>query len=161
MHPDDHNIEDLPGQGTHPSLPAEADLERRPDNVGQSGRWRHKETEKTSPRYGHEEAATRRIRGCQLQVVTQGLKAIRLNGRLTSTSAGGIPTLLRMERKMAKAANAQELAAAFEKHRDQTEGQVWTTTSRRRRSSGIACRGASGGASRDHPRATIASTMSA
>src|SRR5436190_1295796 len=39
------------------SQPAEADLKRRPDNVGQSGRWRHNETGKTSPRYGHEEAA--------------------------------------------------------------------------------------------------------
>jgi hypothetical protein len=56
MHPDDGNPEDLPGQDTHPSPPAETDLERRPDNVGQSGRWRHKETGKTSPRYGHEEA---------------------------------------------------------------------------------------------------------
>jgi len=53
MHPDDGNTEDLPGQDTQPSPPpdpAEADLERRPDNVGQSGRWRHKETGKT-PRY--------------------------------------------------------------------------------------------------------------
>jgi hypothetical protein len=58
MHPDDDgNTEDLPGQDTHPSPPPETDLERRPDNVGQSGRWRHKEMEKTSPRYGHEEAA--------------------------------------------------------------------------------------------------------
>jgi hypothetical protein len=60
MHPDDGNTADLPGQDTHPSPPpepADADLERRPDNVGQSGRWRHKETGKTSPRYGHEEAA--------------------------------------------------------------------------------------------------------
>ncbi len=59
MHPDDGNPADLPGQDTHPSppsQPADADLKRRPDNVGQSGRWRHKETGKTSPRYGHEEA---------------------------------------------------------------------------------------------------------
>ena len=32
--------------------------------------------------------------------------------------------ILRTLPKMAKAANAKELAAAFEKHRDQTEGQV-------------------------------------
>ena len=59
MHHDDGKTEDLPGQDTDrsPSHPADADLERRPDNVGQSGRWRHKETGKTSPGYGHEEAA--------------------------------------------------------------------------------------------------------
>jgi hypothetical protein len=59
MHHDDGKTEDLPGQDTDrsPSHPADADLERRPNNVGQSGRWRHKETGKTSPRYGHEEAA--------------------------------------------------------------------------------------------------------
>jgi hypothetical protein len=60
MHPHDGNPEDLPKEGTHSSLSpdqAETDLERRPDNVGQSGRWRHKETGKISPRYGHEESA--------------------------------------------------------------------------------------------------------
>ena len=56
-HDDDDDTEDLPGEDTDPSHPTDADLERRPDNVGQSGRWRHKETGKTSPRYGHEEGA--------------------------------------------------------------------------------------------------------
>ena len=66
MHPDDGHTEDPPGEDTHSSPPpdlAETDLQRLPDNVGQSG-----QTGKTSVRYG----------GGQLQMVTQGRKAIRL-----------------------------------------------------------------------------------
>lgn len=76
----DGNTEDLPGQDTHPSPPdpADADLERRPDNVGQSGRWRHKQTEKTSPRYGTKKRPTRRIRGGRPPAATRGRKPIRL-----------------------------------------------------------------------------------
>jgi hypothetical protein len=83
MHPHDGNTADLPGQDTHPSPPpepADADLERRPDNVGQSGRWRHKETGKTSPRYGHEEATHSTDQGWPAPGGDQARKAISLRG---------------------------------------------------------------------------------
>jgi hypothetical protein len=107
MHPDDGNPEDLPGQDTHPSPPAETDLERRPDNVGQSGRWRHKETGKTSPRYGHEEATHSTDQGWPAQVVTQGRKAIRLK-RLPGVRKGGGLLYLPTSMEISLSANGEK-----------------------------------------------------
>jgi hypothetical protein len=57
MH-DNESPDQMDEKGRSAAVPADKDdeaLERRPDNVGQSGRWRHKQDDGVPPRYGREE----------------------------------------------------------------------------------------------------------